>query len=236
MAFKQKIKNAVRKLCYGPKADSDSFVRYLRSKGMRIGEDVTIYDPKGTLLDETRPWLIQIGSHVEITHGVVILTHGYDWSVMKGLYGDILGSSGKVTIGDNVFIGMNTTILKGVTVGNNVIIGAGSLVNKNVPDNCVAAGNPARVIMSLEEYHDRRIQAQRCEAEELVREYRTVYGKEPDEQALHEFFWLFTDDPNSLPPCWEEMMELRQNRTFSDQVMKKNKKQFEDLQDFLKQC
>lgn len=49
---------------------------------------------------------------------------------------------GGVSIGDNVFIGMQSTILKGVHIGNNVIIGANSLVNKDVPDNCVVAGNP----------------------------------------------------------------------------------------------
>ena len=43
-------------------------------------------------------------------------------------------------IGNNVFIGMNTTILKGTTIGDNVIIGAGSVVSKSIPNNCVAVG------------------------------------------------------------------------------------------------
>lgn len=85
---------------------------------------------------------------------------------------------------------MQTTILKGVHIGNNVIIGANSLVNKDIPDNCVAAGNPCKVIMSLEEYHEKRKAAQVDEATELVKLYRERYGKEPDEHALHEFFWL----------------------------------------------
>lgn len=51
-----------------------------------------------------------------------------------------------VTIGDNVWIGGSATILPGVTIGNNVTIGAGSVVVKDIPDNCVAVGNPARVI------------------------------------------------------------------------------------------
>lgn len=45
---------------------------------------------------------------------------------------------------------MNTTILKGTTIGDNVIIGAGSVVSKSIPNNCVAVGNPCRVIMTLE--------------------------------------------------------------------------------------
>jgi maltose O-acetyltransferase len=54
-----------------------------------------------------------------------------------------------VTIGDNVWIGGNTTILPGVTIGSNVTIGAGSVVVKDIPDNCVAVGNPARVIKEI---------------------------------------------------------------------------------------
>ena len=55
------------------------------------------------------------------------------------------------SIGDNVSIGANATIIGDVTVGNNVIIGAGSVVVKDVPDNCVVAGNPAKVIKVLSE-------------------------------------------------------------------------------------
>lgn len=50
------------------------------------------------------------------------------------------------TIGDNVSLGANVTIIGDVTIGSNVIIGAGSVVVKDIPDNCIAAGNPARVI------------------------------------------------------------------------------------------
>lgn len=50
------------------------------------------------------------------------------------------------TIGDNVILGANVTILGGVTIGNNVTIGAGSVVVKDIPDNCVVVGNPARII------------------------------------------------------------------------------------------
>lgn len=51
-----------------------------------------------------------------------------------------------VTIGDNCWIGGSVTILPGVTIGNGCTIGAGSVVTKDIPDNCVAVGNPARVI------------------------------------------------------------------------------------------
>jgi galactoside O-acetyltransferase len=54
-----------------------------------------------------------------------------------------------VLIEQNVFIGDNVTILKGVTIGRNSVIGNGSIVTKNIPENVIAAGNPARVIRNL---------------------------------------------------------------------------------------
>lgn len=214
-----RIKDIIKKIVYREKASSESYIEYMQSLGVKIGDDCTIYAPTKTLIDLTRPWLIKIGKNVKITEGVTILTHGFDWSVLKGVYGDILGSAGGVEIGDNVFIGMKSTILKGVHVGNNVIIGANSLVNKDIPDNCVAAGNPCKVIMDLEEYHEKRKGAQLAEAKELVNLYRERYGKEPDEKALHEFFWLFTDGNDDLPECWEKMMKLGNNYEFTKKTI-----------------
>ena len=85
---------------------------------------------------------------------------------------------------------MHTTILKGTNIGDNVIIGANSLVNKDIPSNCVAAGNPIKIIMPLDTYYMKRKERQAREVTELVHKYRECYGKEPDEKALHEFFWL----------------------------------------------
>ena len=61
------------------------------------------------------------------------------------------GNGGRPTIGDNVMIGANVVIVGGVHVGNNVTIGAGSVVVKEVPDNCIVAGNPAKIIRYLKE-------------------------------------------------------------------------------------
>jgi len=54
----------------------------------------------------------------------------------------------QIEIGNNVWLGRNTIVLKGVKIGNNVIVGAGSVVAKDIPSNCIAAGNPAKVIKS----------------------------------------------------------------------------------------
>ena len=227
------IREMIRKIIYKEKASSQAYISYMRNKGAKIGERVTIFAPTKTSIDMTRPWLIDIGNDVQITEGVTLLTHGYDWAVLKGVYGEILGSGGGIQIGNNVFIGMKTTILKGVHVGNNVIIGANSLVNKNVPDNCVVAGNPARVIMPLDKYYEKRKAVQYQEAEELVRLYREHYGKEADENALHEFFWLFTDGNAELPECWEVMMKLVGNEEYSYKKLKENKPRYKNMDEFL---
>ena len=228
------LKRWIKKIVFKEKADSESYTKFLKKLGCRIGERVQVYVPQKTTIDVTRPWLIDIGNDVRITEGVRILTHGYDWSVLKGVYGEVLGSSGKVTIGNNVFIGMNSTILKGVSIGNNVIIGANSLVNKNIPDNVVVAGNPCRIIMSLEEYYEKRKKAQVVEAMELVKNYRETYGKEPNEEALREHFWLFSNNPDELPECWKKVNRLCGNENFSNEKMKQNKKKYENMEQFLK--
>lgn len=150
------LKHMLKKLILGPKSSSLDYVAYLRSLGMTIGDNTVIYSPNYCVIDQTRPWMIEIGNNVSITTGVTILTHGYDWSVFKGMYGDVLGSAGRVKIGDNVFIGMHSTILKGVTIGDNVVIGANSLINKDVPDNCVVVGNPQRVVCDIDSYLEKR--------------------------------------------------------------------------------
>lgn len=65
-----------------------------------------------------------------------------------------LTSKGAIKIGNNVWIGDKATILGGVTIGDNVIIGANSVVTHDVPSNCVAAGNPAKIIKRLCQSHD----------------------------------------------------------------------------------
>ena len=136
-------------------------------------------------------------------------------------------------IGDNVFIGMRSTILKGVHIGNNVIIGANSLVNKDIPDNCVVAGNPCKVLMSLDEYLEKRKAAQVEEASELVRLYRERYQKQPDEIVLREFFWLFSSSLDKLPNEWEQVNNLCGNIQKTKEVFSEHYKTYENLNAFL---
>lgn len=183
------IKKLLRKVIYKEKYNSETYIKFLKKKGVRIGDRTWIVSPKDTYIDPTRPFLIEIGNDVVITAYVKILTHGYDYCVIRNKFnGEVYGSSGKVKIGNNVFVGMNTTILKGVEIGNNVIIGANSLVNKNIPDNVVVAGNPARIIMSIDEYREKRRREYIDEAKELVREYEKTYLKKVSMEQLYEFY------------------------------------------------
>lgn len=58
-------------------------------------------------------------------------------------------SKGEIKIGNNVFIGDKSTIISGVTIGDNVIVGANSVVTHSIPDNCMVAGAPAKIIKKL---------------------------------------------------------------------------------------
>lgn len=216
------VKDLIRRLIYGPKATSASYVSHLRSAGMVIGENTIIYSPTHCTIDATRPWMVEIGNNVSITKGVTILTHGYDWSVFKGEYGDVLGSAGRVKIGDNVFIGMNATILKGVTIGDNAIIGANSLINKDVPSNSVVVGNPQRVVCAIDQYLEKRRAAQLDEAADLYDCWRrnSPEGKRgglPPKNIFSEFFWLFEPRTEGAlsDPSFEATMALRGTRELS---------------------
>lgn len=124
-------------------------VKKLRKYGAIIGDDVEFYDVTCSSIDAT---CLEIGNHVTLT-GVTILTHD---ASTKRFLGNGFNRVGRVVIGSNVFIGKQTLILPNVRIGNNVIVGAGSIVTKNIPDNVVAAGNPAKIkcdILSFIEKH-----------------------------------------------------------------------------------
>lgn len=104
----------------------------LIKKGLVIGKNFSMQ--KGCIIDSSHCWLIEIGDNVVLAPRVHILAHDASTKFALG-YAKI----GRVKIGNNVFIGANTTILPNIKIGNNVIIGANSLVSKNVLDNSVIA-------------------------------------------------------------------------------------------------
>lgn len=138
-SFLSIVKRAIHDELY---SDPKRAVKLYRKKGVMIGDNTELYN---TIIDGIRPFLVTIGNNVLIT-GSRILTH--DASTKKFLnYTKV----GKVSIGNNVFVGVNCIILPNVTIGSNVIVGAGTVVSKNIPDNSVAAGNPMRIVGTLED-------------------------------------------------------------------------------------
>ena len=124
-----------------------------RGGGVKIGDNCEIY-PSVNFGSE--PYLISLGNHVRINSGVQLITHdGGVWVLRE--YLDILGHEkidlfGQIKIGNNVHIGTNAIIMPNVIIGNNCIIGCGAIVTKNIPDNSIVVGVPARVIKSIDEY------------------------------------------------------------------------------------
>lgn len=114
----------------------------LRLNGVKIGHNTMI--SLGAKIDVHRGKVI-IGDDCLITSGVKILSHdGASRMINKDDFGN-----GEVRIGNHVFIGVNSVILRDVNIGDNSLIGAGSVVSKDIPPCTVVAGNPARIIKEL---------------------------------------------------------------------------------------
>ena len=96
------------------------------------------------------PYLVEIGDDVTIAMGTILLTH--DNSVIKCNI-DATDYFGRIVIGDHCFIGARSILLPGVRLGERTIVGAGSVVTKSFPQgNMVIAGNPARIICTVDEF------------------------------------------------------------------------------------
>lgn len=228
------MKNILKRIILGYKATSESYIAHLRKIGMSIGEDVILFRPFNTTIDEQNPHMISIGSHVMITGPVTILSHDYSWSVLKRKYGDILGNQRRTIIGDNVFIGWGATILGGSVIEDNVVIGAGSVVSGILESDMVYAGNPARKVLTLEEFYKKRKKNQLKEAVDFVNRYNNVFGKMPEEKFLKEYFFLFSNS-SKLCPEFEFQMRLMGNRDKSIVALEKSR-QFEGYEEFIGYC
>ena len=128
-------------------------VKYYKKQGVKIGENTTIHSHSNF---DSEPYLISIGSNVRVSYGVRFVTHDGGVAVIRNLYN--IGNCGlynSISVGNNVFIGNYATIMPGVKIGNNVIIAFGSIVTKDIPDNEVWGGIPAKKIETIEEYYEK---------------------------------------------------------------------------------
>ncbi|KAA6303775.1 MAG: Galactoside O-acetyltransferase [Candidatus Ordinivivax streblomastigis] len=139
------IASCARMLCGEVSTD------FLIKKGLKVGANFS--REGGVRIDTSYCFLIEIGNNVTLAPNVILLAHDASLKMICGL-----SKLGRITIGDNVFIGANSVILPNVSIGSNVIIGAGSVVVKNVPDNSVYAGNPARYVRSISEIKNKNME------------------------------------------------------------------------------
>jgi acetyltransferase-like isoleucine patch superfamily enzyme len=121
-----------------------------RRAGLTMAEDCSI---TGLPFFGSEPYLITIGKQVGIADGVSFITHDGGTRVFRHMdrYKHVL-KYGRINILDNCVIGQRVIILPGVTIGPNSVVAAGSVVSRSIPPDVLAAGNPAKPMMTLEQY------------------------------------------------------------------------------------
>ena len=132
-----------------------------------IGENVSIQSRRLPVY----PKLVYIHNNVLIATDVRFTVHDGIHNMLNNIYGrgTIAEKMGCIEIGNNVFVGAGCRILYNTRIGNNVIVGAGSLVNKDIPDNSVYAGVPAKKICSFDEYVKKTV--------EWSNSFKALYGE-----------------------------------------------------------
>lgn len=92
---------------------------------------------------------VRIGNHVNLAQGVVVSGLNHNFNNLSKRIDEQGVSTSPIIICDDVWIGANSVITAGVTIGRHSVVAAGSVVTKDVPENSVVAGSPARVIKQL---------------------------------------------------------------------------------------
>ncbi|MBK8852989.1 MAG: acyltransferase [Saprospiraceae bacterium] len=151
MNLVSRINNLINKAQDGFIKLTSSKTEYWRKKGVKIGNMCSL----GSTNFGGEPYLVTIGNHVQITDNVRFFTHGGGW-VFRDEIPD-LDFFGKIVLKDNIYIGSGAYILPGVTIESNVIIAARSVVTKSVPSGVIVAGNPAKIVGTLDDFKSKII-------------------------------------------------------------------------------
>jgi len=225
-----KIKEVLKKMIFGYKSSSEEYIKYIKNKGAKIGENCHIFCPKDTSIDTSNLYLLEIGNNVKITGPTTILMHDYSTCVINRLDKKIYGKQRKVKIGNNIFLGWGCTILCGTEIGDNTIIGAGAVVSGKLEKNSVYAGNPAKKICTIEDYKKKVTEKQLEDAKNIYTEYKSRYSIIPPIEIFHEYFYLFTKSD-------ENLVGIFRSKVLEEKIEFKNEKPlFENYKEFCKYC
>jgi acetyltransferase-like isoleucine patch superfamily enzyme len=129
-------------------------VRYFRSQGVEIGEDVEILGAN-LFTFGSEPYLVSIGNQVTISHDVDFITHDGGLRVVRAEYPNAY-CYGRIQVADRCFLGAHCILLPGARIGVGSVIGSGSIVTGEIPSGVVAVGTPAKPIKTVEEYMQRK--------------------------------------------------------------------------------
>lgn len=202
------MKKVIKRIMYRNRYSSEAYISYLRKKGAYIGEHTRFINPVNTYIDDQCISYISIGRKCCIAAGVTILAHDWSVCVVAEKFGQMLPGQKRTIIGNNVFVGMHTIILSGANIGDNVVIGAGAVCSGTIESDSVYAGNPARKIMTIEEYYEKCKKRYVPGAKEYVSNFEKRYGRLPEISEMGVYRTMFIDK-NSVS---EEM--------FSDSIYK----------------
>lgn len=137
-----------------------------------MGERCSIMKRKVPL----NPKMIRIGNNVHFASNVGLITHDITHLMLNNCEeiksrGHVIETKGCIEIGNNVFVGAGTRILPNTKIGNNIVIGAGSIVNRDIPDNSVVAGVPAKVIGTFDAFAQKRLEQSAGVGKKSVSQY-----------------------------------------------------------------
>lgn len=233
-----KLLHLIKRVVFPHTYSEKAYIDYLRSKHVLIGENVKIWSPNHTHIDDTKPYLIRIGNYCKITENVTILAHDYSHSVLRRKFGEFRGGTLPVTIGNNVFIGMNSTILMGTCIGDNCIIGANSLVSGVFPENVVIAGNPAKIICNIEDMWDKVTRKWFDDARKTAIAIYNNKGSNPTISEMSDaYVWLYLPRTHEMVEKYKIFFDLSgDNFDEIKQRFYESKPMFSSFEDFLKAC
>lgn len=220
------FKRIAYSLIFHERATEKTYVKFLEKNLKSCGKNLYIVNPHKTFIDKSSLSFISIGDNVQITPGVSILGHDESYSV-HGITENFYPRKQTITsIGNNVFIGMNATILMGAQIGDNVIIGAGSVVRGTVESNSVYFGNPAKRIMSIKEHYEHLYKDFEISAYTFIKTFKEKNNRYPSENELSVYSILF------------EGMELKEDvnksKEIVDSINSRKINKYKDFDEFIK--